>query len=158
MRPLRPSGAGRRGGSLRLGRPDDERPARPARLPDCLTADERAQVGERHGASLWEVASARRVDRAALTRLATTNRARGAPAPADDWLGALAPGAEHVGLMAAEPEPDSGELLCMWAGRTKDGRHVGTLFPVPIADWMGLEEVYVPYALQAWARQMAAAA
>ena len=124
--------------------------------PDCLTPAERGQVDDRRGASLWEVAAARRVDRATLANLAAAARARGSAAPSAGWVAQLVGGVEHIGLMTGEV--DGGELICVWAGPTEDGRHVGTLFTLPIADWMALEEVYVPYSLQAWAKQLGAAA
>jgi hypothetical protein len=112
--------------------------------PACLTPDERAEIEARRGGSLWEVASARRAASDRVAELAERSRAAARPAPSAAWVGRLA--GAPVGVVA--DEGDGARLLTLWIGRDADGDELAALLEVAIADWMALEEIYVPYRIQ----------
>jgi hypothetical protein len=119
--------------------------------PDCLTPEERAQVGERSGASLYEVAGARRIDAVELALLVERAREAGRRAPARDWSADLPEGA--VGVVAAEEEP--GWLLVLLSGPGgAEGRRIAFL-EVETQRWLAFEEVFVPAWVQERARELA---
>lgn len=112
--------------------------------PQCLTAEERAEVGEHDGAELTEVAGARG---ATVDQLAGL----GAPRP---WLVGLAPDGRHVGVLTGEER--DGHAECVFAGEGEDGKRRAVVLEVDPAAWMQLEEMFVPYWVQSWARRFAA--
>ena len=119
--------------------------------PDCLTSEERAQLGERQGASLYEVAGGRRVDGAELSRLVERARSAGRRAPAPDWAASLPDGA--AGVVATED--DGGWLLVLLSGPGgEEGRRIAFL-EIEAERWLGLEEVFVPAWVQERARELA---
>jgi hypothetical protein len=121
--------------------------------PACLTADERAQVQERDGAELAEVASARRAGADALRRLAETARASDRIAPDDAWLGALDAGGEDVGVLTGAA--DGPWALAVWSAQPAGGEAAPALLELHMAEWMALEELYVPYGVQVAAARWA---
>jgi hypothetical protein len=119
--------------------------------PDCLTDFERAQVGERDGASLYEVAAGRRTGGAELGALVADARAAGRRAPRAGWAEDLEETA--VGVVAAEPA--DGWLLVLFAGSRRGGEHRIGLVEVAPERWLGLEQVMVPLWVQERARALA---
>ncbi len=122
--------------------------------PDCLTPEERAQVGERDGASLYEVASGRQVSADGLAALVGRAREAGRRAPAADWADDLPEGA--VGVVA--DEDDTGWLLVLLSGpgAAGEGRRIAYL-EIEAERWLGFEEVLVPAWVQERARALARA-
>jgi hypothetical protein len=118
--------------------------------PDCLTPAERAEIEGRRGGSLWEVASARRAAPERVGELAGLARRHDRPAPSAAWVARLAE--PPIGVVA--DEGDGARLLTLWVGRDADGDELAALLEVGIADWMGLEEIYVPYRVQAQAADL----
>jgi hypothetical protein len=119
--------------------------------PDCLTPEERAQVGERSGASLYEVAGARRIHAAELAPLVERAREADRRGPAPDWSADLPEGA--VGVVAGEDE--SGWLLVLLSGPGRaEGRRIAFL-EVEAERWLAFEEVFVPAWVQERARELA---
>ena len=115
--------------------------------PRCQTTAEREEIARRRGAELTEVASARRAGRDELERIVAEARAAGRIAPGDDWL-AQAGGGEDLGVLTGAA--DGGWALAVWSNPP-------ALLELRIADWMALEEHFVPYGIQAaaaeWARR-----
>ncbi len=119
--------------------------------PDCLTPEEQAQVGERDGASLYEVAGGRQVDAQALGALVRRARAAGRRAPAADWADDLPEGA--VGVVA--DEDDTGWLLVLLSGPAAGaGRRIAFL-EIEAERWLDFDEVLVPAWVQEQARELA---
>jgi hypothetical protein len=112
--------------------------------PDCLTGEEHDEVVERDGAELTEVAGARGASVDDLAGL-------GAPRP---WLVSLAPDGRHVGVLTGEER--DGRAECVFAGEGEDGKRRAVVLEVDPAAWMKLEEMFVPYWVQSWARRFAA--
>ena len=119
--------------------------------PDCLTDTERAQLRDRDGASLYEVASGRRARAEDLAGLVEGARRAGRRAPPEGWAEDLEEGA--VGVVAAEPE--DGWLLVLFAGSGRAGTHRIGLVEVAPARWLALDQVVVPLWVQERARALA---
>jgi len=122
--------------------------------PDCLTADERAEVDARRGASLWEVVPGRRAGRAELARLSAAAWHRGAAAPAAAWLERLDPGAALTGVVIAERPGE--DLRTVWVGADESGRPLAAELALAPQDWLALEEVLLPPRARELARRVAA--
>ena len=115
--------------------------------PRCQTTAEREEIARRQGAALTEVAGARRAGREELERIVADARAAGRIAPDDDWL-AQATAGEDLGVLTGAA--DGEWALAVWSNPP-------ALLELRISDWMALEELFVPYGIQAaaaeWARR-----
>ncbi len=112
--------------------------------PDCLEPAERAEIGARGRAELYEVVSGRRATPAELS---------GACPPA--WLGALDAGEAPVGIAVEGEDEGGGTIDVVWVGR-RGGAPTACLASVPLAAWAAFEEVYVPPAARDLARRLVA--
>lgn len=119
--------------------------------PNCLTDPERAQLGEREGDSLYEVASGRRAAGVELGGLVEAARVAGRRAPRAGWAEDLGDGA--VGVVAAEPA--DGWLLVLFAGSGRGGEQRIGLVEVSPEGWLALEQVLVSLWVQERARALA---